>query len=142
MFNKIDFIDLSDLLGVPFVDGGRDKQIGFDCWGLVLEVYRRFGIKLNDYKIGCMEASEINNEIDCNRAYWNKLDRSEIKAPCLVVIKFNSHYCNHTGVYIGGGRFIHTRTKIGVNIDRIDSPAWRLNIEGFYTPATGVVIEE
>ena len=28
------------------------------------------------------------------------------------------------GVYIGQGRFIHTRKGVGVNIDRIDSPAW------------------
>ena len=31
-----------DLIGVPFVDGGRDKN-GLDCWGLVKEAFRRQG---------------------------------------------------------------------------------------------------
>lgn len=126
---------LHDLIGIPFVDGGRDPKIGLDCWGLAVEVFARFNIDLPDYKIGCQEASRIDATIGENRRFWRKCDPAAPPTPSLVVIRFNSPlYCNHTGVYIGNGRFMHTRQKIGANIDRIDSPAWRRMIEGFYIP--------
>ncbi len=125
--------DLSDLVGKPFADGGRGPD-AYDCWGLVCEVFKRYGIELPDYKISCEDASRIDNEIDSQRRQWRRCE-GEIPAPSLVVIRFNEVvFCNHTGVYIGSGRFIHTREKIGGNIDRIDSPAWRRKIEGFYIP--------
>ena len=124
-----------DLIGLPFREGGRNKYEGFDCWGLVLEVFRRHGIELPDYKIGCMEASKIDNAIEENRPQWVKCDPNDPPVPSLVVIRFNQgQLCNHTGVYIGNGQFIHTRDRIGVNIDRVDNPAWRKRIEGFYIP--------
>jgi len=39
------------MIGIPFRDGGRDarKTGGLDCWGVVLEYYRRrFGVELPD----------------------------------------------------------------------------------------------
>lgn len=126
---------LSDLIGVRFTDGGRDIKTGFDCWGLAMEIFRRYGGQLPDYKIGCQEASRIDTAISDSRQFWKKCNAADPPVPSLVVIRFNSPlYCNHTGVYIGNGRFMHTRQKIGVNIDRIDSPAWRHMIEGFYIP--------
>lgn len=124
----------SDLIGVPFVDGGREKTSGFDCWGLVMEIYRRNGIELPDYKVACEDASRIHRTVVTQRFAWVRLEK-ELPDLCLVVLRFNTAVmCNHTGVYLGEGRFIHTRSKIGVNIDRIDSPAWRKRIEGFYVP--------
>ena len=35
-------IRLDDLIGLPFIDGGRDPAVGFDCWGLSTEVFRRY----------------------------------------------------------------------------------------------------
>jgi cell wall-associated NlpC family hydrolase len=122
----------TDLIGLPFVDGGRDPTSGLDCWGLSTEVFRRYGIELPDYKISCEDASSINHEVKEQKQFWCRCE-GEIPVPALVVIRF-SVYCDHTGVYIGNGRFIHTRKEVGVNIDRIDSPAWAKRIEGFYVP--------
>lgn len=123
---------ITDLIGIPFIDGGRTTK-GLDCWGLVLEVYKRYGIELKDYKICCEAASRIGNEIDLNRPYWKRVD-GEPPVPALVVIRFGSEFCNHTGVYIGNQQFIHARNQTGVAIDRIDSINWRNRIEGFYVP--------
>lgn len=124
---------IDDLIGRPFVNGGRGPD-NFDCWGLALEVFRRYGMELPDYKISCEDISRINGQIDNKKNEWRRCE-GEIPVPALVVIRFNEViFCNHTGVYLGENRFIHTREKIGVNIDRIDSPAWRRKIEGFYIP--------
>lgn len=125
-------VTLNDLIGLPFVDGGRDPAVGLDCWGLSTEVFRRYGIALPDYKISCEDASRISEEINEQRPLWRRCE-GQIPVPALVVIRFAA-YCDHTGVHIGQGRFIHTRKGIGVNIDRTDSPAWAKRIEGFYVP--------
>ena len=125
-------VTFTDLIGVPFVNGGRNPNSGLDCWGLSTEVFSRYGIQLPDYKISCEDASKINKHVDRQKQFWRRCE-GEIPIPALVVIRF-SVYCDHTGVYIGNGRFIHTRKGVGVNIDRVDSPAWSKRIEGFYVP--------
>lgn len=122
----------TDLIGVPFVDGGRNPATGLDCWGLSAEVFRRYGVEVPDYKISCEEASLIHSEVHKQKRLWRRCEGA-IPTPALVVIRFTV-YCDHTGVYIGQGRFIHTRKEVGVNIDRVDSPAWSRRIEGFYIP--------
>lgn len=125
-------INLDDLIGLPFVDGGRDPAVGLDCWGLSTEVFRRYGIELPDYKISCEDASRIDSKVNEQRLFWHRCE-GEIPIPALVVIRFTV-FCDHTGVYIGNGKFIHTRKEVGVNIDRVDSPAWSKRIDGFYVP--------
>ena len=129
-------IKLDDLIGVPFANRGRDPKTGLDCYGLVKEVFRRYGYDIPEYDTHYHydDMCRINELISGNiKNYpWRKL--KEPKAPCLMAIRFGSPdgVVNHTAVYIGEDRFIHTREKIGVNIDRISSPAWRRVIVGYY----------
>jgi cell wall-associated NlpC family hydrolase len=122
-----------DLIGIPFKDGGRDAA-GFDCYGLVMEVYRRNGIDLPEYFAPALDSEAVSNQISQAKTLdiWQRASSTEPPFLSVMAIRFNSPLCNHTGVYIGDGRFIHTRERIGVSIDRIDSPAWRHRIEGFY----------
>lgn len=128
-------MDYTKLIGIPFVDRGRDPKTGLDCYGLAREVFRMHGIDLPEFWIACEDASHINqtvsNEKESGR--WIRLEKPE--APCLVVLRFNNFQWNHVGVYIGGGKFIHTARKTGVRIERLDHPYWRNRIEGFYIPA-------
>jgi Cell wall-associated hydrolases (invasion-associated proteins) len=122
-----------NLIGIPFADGGRDIRTGFDCYGLAIEVYRRMGIELPEYYSPAFDSERISGTIDEAKSMptWELIDKGELTAPALVIIKLNSPLCNHVGVYIGNGLFIHCRNPIGVNIDRINSPAWRHRIDGF-----------
>ena len=115
-------IDYEDLIGIPFINHGRDRNVGFDCYGLVMEVYRRFGIELPEFTADWDDEDKINRIVQ------------RLPVPCLVALRMGTPpgIVNHTGVYLGNGKFIHTRAKIGVCISRIDSPAWRGVIEGFY----------
>ncbi len=52
----------SDLLGVPYLHRGRDPCVGLDCLGVLLEVYHRLGIELEEppieYAEGWAQAGE------------------------------------------------------------------------------------
>lgn len=133
-------LDIDDLVGIPFVDGGRDPREGLDCWGLVREVFARASIALPDYHIGCHDVDAIGVAVAGERLLgrWRSWNAHDVPVPAVVAIRFNSPFVvNHTGVYVGAGRFIHTREKVGVCVERIDSPMWRHRIDGFYTPEFG-----
>lgn len=128
-------IDYDDLIGIPFINGGRDRNKGFDCYGLVMEVYRRCGIALPEYTADWDDEEKINSIVqrEAGTTAWHRV-KAPFPVPCLVALRMGTPpgIVNHTGVYIGHGKFIHTRAKIGVCVSRIDSPAWRGVIDGFY----------
>jgi cell wall-associated NlpC family hydrolase len=111
---------------------------GFDCYGLVQEMYRRYGISITDYTADFDDLEKVNELITSKTAIssnWRRIEPDEeLPVPCLLAIRFGtpSGIINHTGCYIGNGRFIHIRANIGVCVDRIDSPAWRHVIEGLF----------
>ena len=125
---------ISSLIGVPFVDGGRGPE-GYDCWGLVREIYHRYGIELPDYDIGCYDVENIISEVERNRPQWLRQEPPDLPVPCIVAFKVSAPMVNHVGIYLGDGKFIHTREKAGAVIERLDAPAWRHRIEGFYSYA-------
>ena len=132
---------ITELIGVPFKDGGRDYKDGLDCYGLAKEVFKRYGITLPEFTVCCEDSDRIDGTIAEQRPLWVRCGEDKnLPVPSLVVIRFNQAvFCNHTGVYIGNGMFIHTRQKIGVNIEPIDSLVWKRRIEGFYVPSKEVL---
>lgn len=133
-------LDYTDLIGVPFANQGRDVGTGLDCYGLVQEVFRRYGYEdIGEYYSDAYEKEYINKIFRKAIAgpRWREIDYKhgeEIPVPALIAIRFNSPpgIVNHTGVYIGNGLFIHTRERIGCCVDRIDSLMWRRQIVGIY----------
>lgn len=129
------------LLGIPFKYGGRGPKF-FDCWGLTMEVFKRFEINIPDYEL-CSIYQDLNeNLIDSASEKINgcvgsfKWGWEEVQTPIppsIIPIRFNHpNMINHVGVYIGDGKFIHTRDKVGVCIDRINSISWERKLNGFY----------
>lgn len=119
-----------DLVGVPYVDYGRDPQTGLDCWGLAMEMYRRRGISLPNNPYNPRDFKLISKQFEAQRdtAHWKKLEAPAIG--CLVVIRLaDSGWANHCGVYVGYGEFIHAY-HTAVVIDRIRR--WLPRIAGYY----------
>jgi peptidoglycan DL-endopeptidase CwlO len=77
-------------LGVPYRWGGASPS-GFDCSGFVMYVYGRIGISLPHHA-----ASQYG--------YGRAVMRSQLRPGDLVF--FNG--LSHVGIYIGGGRFVHS----------------------------------
>lgn len=125
---------VSDLIGAPFVDGGRGPE-GYDCWGLVCEVFRRYGVELPDYKLCCYDSERFFGLFCGELPRWKRCEPPEI--PSIMAIKLNFPVVNHVGVYVGDGKFLHAREKTGVVIERVDTPQWRHRVEGFYVPEEG-----
>lgn len=129
-------INYSDLIGVPFSNRGRNVTTGLDCYGLVMEIYKRFGITLPEFNADWDDSKKISAIInrESSKSAWQKVEPDSLSVPCVMAIRFGvpKGVINHTGVYIGNGKFIHIRERIGVCVDRINSLAWTKQIEGYY----------
>lgn len=123
-------IDVNDLIGKPYIDGGRGID-GYDCYGLAIEVYNRFGIELPDYSISAEACEEVSKKIQSLKSSdnWIKLDAP--KVPCIVLLRAHPCFINHFGVYIGESKFIHIR-DFGVCVEKMSTSLWKKRIEGFY----------
>ena len=123
---------VNNTITLQFANRGRNKDTGLDCYGLVQEFYKKFGVDIPEYYADFNDGEKIQTLIASNtKGYpWKKI--SEPTVPCLIAMRFGSKFVNHTGVYIGAGKFLHTRDRIGVCVDRISNPIWRRVIVGFY----------
>lgn len=131
-------IDYTDLIGTPFVQDGRG-QGGYDCYGLTKEIFARYGKDIGEYWC-CVDDKDKINAIyrgAVKNGHWREIDFKHgepIPVPALVGLRFNAPLgvVNHTGVYIGDGKFIHTRERIGVCVNSIAAPPWHKQIVAIY----------
>ncbi len=127
--------DLTDLIGTPYIQNGRDPQVGLDCWGVCLEAMRRFGHKLPDFDQAIYSALEVRDKFyqAVSRSEWVKL--AEPEPGCVVAMASDPDLpgaITHVGVCIGRGRAIHTLTKHNCSIIRLDDNFWARKIKGYY----------
>ena len=120
---------LNKLIGIPFVDSGRELE-GADCWGLCMLYYKEIlGIEINDFKGSAYESTKVfaeyKKQIEAN---WQAVSCPRIH--CIVAMCNNSVHptmATHFGIYIGGGKILHTLIGIGSHITRSAH-----SIKGYY----------
>jgi peptidoglycan hydrolase-like protein with peptidoglycan-binding domain len=78
-------------LGTPYRWGGASPATGFDCSGFVMYVYAKFGVSLP-------------HNAAAQYGYGRPVSRAQLRPGDLVF--FNG--LGHDGIYVGGGRFIHS----------------------------------
>jgi cell wall-associated NlpC family hydrolase len=106
--------DAKELLGIRYRYGGTTKN-GFDCSGFVQYVYKNNGISIprTSYSQG---------------SNGTKITKDELLPGDLVFFDTNGgmNKINHSGIYIGGGEFIHASSgsAYSVTISKLN--------EGFY----------
>jgi len=96
-------------MGVPYVWGGESRD-GIDCSGFVKAVYDSYGITLPRHS---GDQANVGYDVPQNRIdQWVPGDR----------LYFACHHSeiDHTGMYIGGGWFIHSHGGHGVGVTRAD----------------------
>ena len=105
-------IDVSDLIGVPYVDNERSLS-GLDCYGLAILVEKRLGKTLQD-------AVYENHDIELSEKYAPLLNvrRTDfITEGTLLEIHVGNTL--HIAVALNEREMIHATTNQGVRISRI-----------------------
>ena len=112
-------INIDDLVGVRYRTNGRSIQGGFDCYGLAIEVEKRFGHNLPDLDEIKMKDRDINSceELCVKQTKVIQIDYPKTEGDVLFM-KDGAGVMNHIGVYLGDGRFIHCN-KYGVHIEKV-----------------------
>jgi cell wall-associated NlpC family hydrolase len=97
---------VNDYVGVPYVENGRDRD-GWDCWGLVLAVYRdRLGLDLPDWRW-----SQPFGPLERLRAFRDAVDdgacqATELVAPedyAIALVHAERDRPHHVGIVVGFG---------------------------------------
>jgi cell wall-associated NlpC family hydrolase len=84
-------------IGTPYKWGGTDENSGIDCSGFVKKMYGKIGVQLprtaaEQVKVG-QPVYRLEDLISGDRLYFWDASRGMI---------------GHTGIYLGGGRFVHS----------------------------------
>jgi cell wall-associated NlpC family hydrolase len=105
-----------DLVGIPFRYGGRGAD-GMDCWGVVVEAFRRLGLGIEDVPAyGEVLATDNNPVFDTERtACWHAVQPPYEPYDVLL---FADGCCGaaatHCALWLGRGRMLHAIERLGV----------------------------
>lgn len=113
-------IYIDDLIGIPYKRNGRDIR-GYDCYGLAIEVEKRFGHILPDLLEAKAEHYVFS---DCRNICLKMIDgifkiNTPQKEGDILLFEDSNGIMFHIGVYLGNNRFIHCN-KAGVHIANIN----------------------
>lgn len=125
---------MKQLIGIRYLDKGRDPAVGLDCWGLFREFYRLFmGIQLpsfSDVYEDAFDHAAMAKAIDDNApSAWVRVTEPQFGDGVRMRIEGNA--C-HVGVYLGNDQMLHTQIGHDSAIDRVDSVRWKNRIVGYY----------
>jgi len=127
-------LDVSDLIGTPFVSKGRNPKTGLDCWGLVMEISRRMGKGIPDFYVDAMDSKQIGVIKSFAEKDWTKTDKPETGV--VVGIRLDRgclpDVTQHFGVCLDRRRFIHTMQDTGVIITDLNHRFFKNIITGYY----------
>ena len=124
----------ASLLGMKFKMGARGENNEIDCYGIIAQYYKAFGVTMPDYAIeenwDCKEELYLEHYASMMR----KLDPAEApKIGDMVLFINDVEAPNHAGIYLGDGMFIHAYKKIGVKIDSlVKNKLWKNKVYGYF----------
>ena len=106
-------------LGIRYRFGGTSPATGFDCSGLVLNVFRNaVGLDLP------RTASEMASVGD-------KIGKKDLKPGDLVFFNTMRRTFSHVGIYLGDGKFVHAPSSGGkVRVENISTAYWAKRFNG------------
>lgn len=108
-------IEVADLIGVPFVEFGRDCKKGLDCYGLAIEVERRLGKKLKDVVLEKFDHEKVVKTLPGLNVH--KIDN--IKEGAILEFYGKKDKRLHVAVALDSRTFIHATENQGVRISSL-----------------------
>jgi len=107
-------MEYKDLIGVPFKEGGRTTT-GMDCYGLVVEIYRRMGRLIDDpqeYRYSGPKGEPI--DLGAYTRLWREVRGAWQEGDVLLFEDGLFRPCMHCAVVLDGGRILHATDTCGV----------------------------
>lgn len=128
-------------VGVPFVEGGRDRR-GLDCWGLVRLVFRdrlAIDLPLHD-EIGPADHRRVTTQMQASigSGAWQKVQGPRAYDVMVARRDPHSRYPGHVGVMLDSGRVLHVWKGRDVHVSRLREPALAGLIIGFFRHGGGL----
>lgn len=122
-------------VGLPFVDGGRTIA-GVDCWGLVRLIYaRELDIDLPSYgETSAADLIKVSRAITADKddEQWKSVDRSDLKAFDVAVMKFSGkRSIGHVGIIVNARQVLHVEKATAAVIVPLDHWTVRERLECF-----------
>lgn len=108
-------ISAISFVGKPYVFGGSNPDVGFDCSGLVQYVLLQSGVK----KLPRTSLEMYENS--------SPIEKENLVVGDLLFFQTNNdNKINHVGIYVGEGRFIHAPSSGNfVRLDKLEQDYWQ-----------------
>ena len=123
-------IDIADLIGVPFVEFGRDVKNGLDCYGLAIEVEKRLGKTLKDVVLEKFDRAKV--EKTAPTLHVKKLRLDQISEGVILEFYGLQDKRLHVAVALDKNIFIHATENQGVRISSFASSKSYLKLANVY----------
>lgn len=124
-------VSLSRYVGIPFLDGGRDRA-GCDCWGLVRLVLReRAGIEVPTYgEISAADLVRVTDTIrtEADRGPWLEVGCDQVRAFDVCLLRGRPL---HVGIMRDPLHVLHVEAKTAAVIVPLTHPSVSFRIIGF-----------
>lgn len=117
-------LDFEDLLGTRFCNHGRSKGEGFDCYGFVIEAFKRDGKELPDLWYTKSYESIFDNEYSniANRLIEEgkiiEVEKPEYKD--IILFGNGNGRMVHIGIKLNRDDFVHCNIS-GVHVEKLSS---------------------
>lgn len=122
-------VKYADLLGKPFKYGGRGPE-EYDCYGIAIELYRRYGITLPDYTSTDDPTRQGELFADGAERYFERVTFAQPLD--IALFRLGRRYW-HCGVVVDGyERFVHITENTKVSCEELHDPIWKPKLGGVY----------
>ena len=111
------------MVGIKYLDYGRDMSIGLDCWGMVIAFFGCIGLSLPD-PVSCydrgMKPENWCEKLDLVGQYQhlNFVQTDKASPLSVVAMKIRSNIVNHLALYIDSGEVLNADPVVGVHLTR------------------------
>jgi cell wall-associated NlpC family hydrolase len=106
-------------LGVPYRRGGNSVETGFDCSGFVRAIYEQ--------TVGLVLPRRANEQA----AATQEIGKHELQPGDLVFFNTLRRTFSHVGIYVGGGKFIHSpKPGAQVRVEDMGVSYWSSRFDG------------
>lgn len=112
-------VNAMGFLGVPYKRGGSSFETGFDCSGFVKAIFEQTA------------GLVLPRRAEQQAASSQKIERNDLQPGDLVFFNTMRRAFSHVGIYVGGGKFIHSpKPGSEVRVEDMGIAYWNSRFDG------------